>query len=87
MNLYLIEGSIQYISLTVEYLEQALGVMRNSFFIYESVSRAVHLHTNSNARLELEALSIGAARDGLSIIAIEKSTNKVVGVCFNKIQV
>ena len=36
---------------------------------------------------ELRDLTNAAAKDGISVIAIDKNTNKVVGTAFNKIQV
>lgn len=61
--------------------------MRESFFVDEMVSRAVELHKHPAARRELEELSMNAARDGVSVIAVEKATGRVVGVAFNKLQV
>lgn len=61
--------------------------MRKSFFIDENVSIAVQLQKHPNAIKELEELSINAAKDGVSIVAIEKSSGTVAGASFNKIQV
>lgn len=80
-------GTIEYVSLTADKLEQALSVMKESFFIYENVSIAVELDKSPEGRKELEELSLNAARDGVSIIAVEKATGNVIGVSFNKLQV
>lgn len=61
--------------------------MNKSFFIDENVAKAVELYKNPAAIKELEELSMNAANDGVSVIAVEKSTGKVVGVSFNKLQV
>lgn len=61
--------------------------MKNSFFKDEKVCIGVELHKSPEAREELLELCMNAARDGTSIVAIEKSTGKVVGATFNKILV
>lgn len=81
------DGQIEFESLTDETLEGALEVMRKSFFVYESVSVGVEVNTEPGASKELEELCLNAAKDGISVVAIDVSTNEVVGVAFNKIQV
>lgn len=81
------DGRIEFESLTDETLEGALDVIRKSFFVYESVSKAVDLNSEPGACKELEELCLNAAKDGISVVAIDTTSNEVVGVCFNKIQV
>ncbi|XP_072761792.1 uncharacterized protein [Anoplolepis gracilipes] len=81
------DGRIEFESLTDETLEGALEVLRKSFFIYESISIAVDLNSEPGACEELEELCLNAAKDGVSVVAIDITSNEVVGVCFNKIQV
>ncbi|XP_070157794.1 uncharacterized protein [Polyergus mexicanus] len=81
------DGRIEFESLTDETLEGALNVMRKSFFVYESVSKAVDLNSEPGACEEIEELCLNAAKDGVSVVAIDITSNEVVGVCFNKIQV
>lgn len=83
----IILGSIEYRSVTNDQLEGGMNVMRKSFFIDEKVCIGVELSKHPEAATELEELCLRAARDGVSIIAIEKDTGKVVGVSFNKLQV
>lgn len=80
-------GLIEYVSLCAEQLESALDVMRNAFFLHENVCRAVGLPDDIEGQKELEDLCINTAQDGVSIIAIDRSTGKVVGTAFNKLQV
>lgn len=80
-------GKIEFVSLNPELLEGALEVIRKGFFPHESVSIAVNLVNNQEAMAELEGLCIRAAKDGVSVVAIEKTTKKVIGVAFNKPQV
>lgn len=73
--------------MTSEHLEEALDVMRKSFFIDEKVCIGVEMSKSKAAQKELEDLCMVAAKDGLSYVAIDKSNFKVVGVTFNKMQV
>lgn len=61
--------------------------MRKSFYIYENACKAVNLSKNPQSIDELEQLTIKAAEDGVTIIAIDTIKNKVVGAAFNKLQV
>lgn len=80
-------GQIEFESLSDETLEGALNVIRKTFFFYESVCVAVDLMSEPGASEELEELCLYAAKDGVSVVAIDITTNEVVGVAFNKIQV
>nr|XP_022915276.1 uncharacterized protein LOC111425466 isoform X2 [Onthophagus taurus] len=73
--------------LSDETLEGGLEVMRKSFFIDENVCIAVELYKYPKAAKELEALCVRAAKDGASIVAIDKKTNQVIGAAFNKMQI
>lgn len=81
------DGDIEFESLTDQTLEGALKVLRESFFVYESVCKAVDMNLEPGASEELEELCLNAAKDGVSVVAIDMTSHKVVGVCFNKIQV
>ncbi|XP_076181044.1 uncharacterized protein LOC143153559 isoform X2 [Ptiloglossa arizonensis] len=81
------DGAIEFESLTEDTLEGALNVMRKSFFPNESVCKGVALVFESGASKELEQLCLEAAKDGVSVVAIEVATGEVVGAAFNKIQV
>lgn len=81
------DGAIEFESLTDDTLEGALNVIRNSFFVYESVSRGVDLLSEPGASKELEELCLDAAKDGISVVAIDVANGEVIGVAFNKMQV
>ncbi|XP_003701210.1 arylalkylamine N-acetyltransferase 1 [Megachile rotundata] len=81
------DGAIEFESLTDDTLEGALNVIRNSFFIYESVCRGVDLLSEPGASKELEELCLDAAKDGISVVAIDVANGEVIGVAFNKMQV
>lgn len=73
--------------MTGDTFEGALNVIRKSFFVYENVCKAVDLLSESGASKELEELCVDAAKDGVSVIAVDTNSKKVIGVAFNKIQV
>lgn len=81
------DGNIEFESLTDETLEGALEVIRKSFFVYENVCVGVALTSEPGASEELEELCLNAAKDGVSVVAIDVTTGEVIGVAFNKIQV
>lgn len=80
-------GQIEFESLSDDTLEGALNVIRKSFFLYEKICIAVELNSEPGASKELEELCLYTAKDGVSVVAIDVTTNEVVGVAFNKIQV
>nr|XP_023018292.1 uncharacterized protein LOC111507238 [Leptinotarsa decemlineata] len=81
------DGTIDFISLTTEYLEESLEILKNSFIASEYVSVAIGLPGNDAAILELKDLALRIVFDGVSVIAVDRKTNKVCGIAFNKIEV
>ncbi|KAK0080243.1 hypothetical protein PV325_000240 [Microctonus aethiopoides] len=81
------DGAIEFESLTIETLDGALNVYREAFCKRENVCQAVELLDEPGAVEELGELCLDAARDGVSVVAIDISTREVVGVAFNKIQI
>ncbi|KAM7362954.1 uncharacterized protein ACRADG_000048 isoform 1-T2 [Cochliomyia hominivorax] len=79
---------IEIRTLTEDKLEEALDVLEGSFFLYEAicVGTKINKPENVQARKELRELSRVTALDGVSLIAIDKSTGKPIAVAFNKIQ-
>lgn len=70
-----------------DHLLETVGVIRDSFYVDELVAVAVELQDNPTGRVELDELTCHVAKDGVSIAAIDKSTNKIVGVAVNKLHV
>lgn len=68
-------------------LEGAIQVMRESFFPNENISKALRLNERPRASAQTERIARIAANDGVSIVAVEVATGRVIGVAFNKIQV
>ncbi|EFA04145.1 uncharacterized protein LOC660825 [Tribolium castaneum] len=82
-----INDSIQCQQLTAEYLEETLDLIDISFFRYENVSTVLEIAKDPEALRELRQLTLAAAKDGVTVIAIDKTKNKVVGAALNKLQV
>ena len=68
-------------------LAGAIDVMRESFFPNENISKALLLNERKRASAQTERLARLAASDGVSIVAVEVASGRVIGVAFNKIQV
>ncbi|XP_014611832.1 PREDICTED: uncharacterized protein LOC106791018 isoform X1 [Polistes canadensis] len=81
------DGAIEFESLTNDTLSGALNVIRTSFCTQESVSKVVNVVSEPGAVDELIELCLDAAKDGVSVVAIEVETGEIVGALFNKIQV
>uniref|UniRef100_A0A0C9R5F0 Lin-49_2 protein n=3 Tax=Fopius arisanus TaxID=64838 RepID=A0A0C9R5F0_9HYME len=80
------DGAIEFESMTTETLPGALEVIKESFFTDENTCRGVEILSEPGASSELEDLCLNAAQDGVSVVAIDVATGKVVGASFNKIQ-
>ncbi|CAK1586313.1 unnamed protein product [Parnassius mnemosyne] len=68
-------------------IEGALRVIKESFCQDEYVSIGSEVNKNPVAAEELLELCADAALDGVSLVVVELSTEEVVAVAFNKIQV
>ncbi|XP_057318437.1 uncharacterized protein LOC130663311 isoform X2 [Microplitis mediator] len=79
------DGEIILESLTLETLDDALNVIRNSFFPDENMSKGCGLLSEPGASEEAEQLILAIVKDGLSIVARDVITNEVVGTIFNKL--
>lgn len=64
-------------------------MLEQSFFPFECVCVAAEIDKPyaKLARKELTLLCHDVAKDGISLVAVEQKTNKVVAFAFNKIQV
>lgn len=73
--------------LTSDYVEEACTVTVNTLFVEGTVSQSLGIPNDAEALKELVLLPKSTAKDGLTIIAVDKVKNKVVGVAFNKLLV
>uniref|UniRef100_A0A1B6E1D1 N-acetyltransferase domain-containing protein n=2 Tax=Clastoptera arizonana TaxID=38151 RepID=A0A1B6E1D1_9HEMI len=80
------DTKIEFYTMSKEEAEESLQVIREAFFPFENVSVGCEVKSNPAACKELELLCLEAANDGVSILAREKGSHKIVGVSYNKIQ-
>lgn len=80
-------GTITYIRLTEDLLEDALRVLQEGFYPFECLCIASNVAKNPKAVAELNLLSTECIKEGVSVAAVDNQTNKVIGVSINKIQV
>lgn len=61
----------------------------DDFYVNENVCKGceINLPKNKQARDELTKLCLDVAKEGVSVLAREVATNRIVGIMFNKIQV
>lgn len=77
-------GTLRYQMLTEKYLNDACDVTRKTVF-NGSISQSIGLPNDPEALEELDSLPRVTAKDGVTIIAVDETTDRVVGVAFNKI--
>uniref|UniRef100_A0A6P7F6B0 Uncharacterized protein LOC114326986 n=1 Tax=Diabrotica virgifera virgifera TaxID=50390 RepID=A0A6P7F6B0_DIAVI len=80
------DGTIDYISLTKEYVPGALNVLRKSFYREESDCLAAGVANSEDAMCEVDNFMTNMAKHGVSIVAVERKTNTVCGVAVNEIR-
>lgn len=78
---------IEFISYSSVYHDQVLDVIRNTFFLYETVNIGCKVDENFKAQKELEVLCSKVLKQNFSIIERDVENYKVVGVALNLIQV
>ena len=81
------DRTVEWVSMRADQLAGAIDVMRESFFPNENISKALLLNERKRASAQTERLARLAANDGVSIVAVEVASGRVIGVAFNKIQV
>jgi len=82
-----ISGKIQYLSLTNDRLDELLDIFRKYYFSQENFCKVGGVGNNVEAIQECEQLIIDGAKQGVSLIAIDRNSNKIVGATINKILV
>lgn len=81
------KNGIEFWTMPVDRAEEALDVLRNGFFEDEAFCISVGVDKDQCAQRELENLALESSKDGISIMAVDKESGKIVGVSFNKYQV
>lgn len=80
------DETISYVLLPIERLNETLKVLEEGFYSREAVSICTEVAKNPKAITELNNLCTECIKDGISIVAIDHTTNQIVGVSINKIQ-
>lgn len=62
-------------------------VLYKSFFLNESACIGTEVDQSEQAKTDLLALSVDALLDGVSVVARDVFSEKIVGIAINKIQV
>ncbi|XP_050083746.1 uncharacterized protein LOC126570205 [Anopheles aquasalis] len=79
-------GDIEILRYENRYREQALEVLRKSFFLHEMVCIGAEVDRTPQAQRDLEQLCLDVANGGVSLIARHQPTDTIVGVSFNVLQ-
>ncbi|XP_058454510.1 uncharacterized protein LOC131432320 [Malaya genurostris] len=80
------DNEIEIIFYEGNYCNQAMDVLRKSFFLNETVCIGAEVNLDSQAQQELEKLCLDVASSGVSLLARCKSNDEIVGVSFNVLQ-
>ena len=87
-SIELAENTIEFVSYSPDFKNQVLNVIRNSFFLFETVSIGSGIDKSLDAQKDLEGLCEDVLRNSaVSIVARDVEKDLVVGVALNLIQV
>ncbi|CAG9823559.1 unnamed protein product [Phaedon cochleariae] len=81
------DGTIEFVSLTSEFLEGAIEVTRRACIPNEAACVAAGVTKCEGSMKKIEEFVIITAKQGASIVAIEKKSKRVIGSIFNLIRV
>ncbi|KAJ9596514.1 hypothetical protein L9F63_012456 [Diploptera punctata] len=80
------DGKFKWVSLIPKYLSQTIEVYRKSFYVNENISKVTEISKTEKGMTQFDEFLIEIAQDGVSVICVETSTDKVVGAGINKLQ-
>ncbi|PSN33297.1 hypothetical protein C0J52_21153 [Blattella germanica] len=80
------DGRFKWMTLTAKYLPETIDLFRKSFYVHEPVCKVVGLAHTKKGGDQFAKLLADVAEDGMSVIAVEVATDKVVGAALNKLQ-
>jgi hypothetical protein len=81
------DKKFKFLSLSAKYLPGALSIYRDSFFANESIHKVTGIARSDKASRQVLSLYEVIAQNGVSVVAVEEDTDKVVGAAINRIQV
>jgi hypothetical protein len=74
-------------TLSEKHLAGVFSAYSNSFFVNENIHKVTGIAKSEKATRQMENLLEVVAQNGVSIVAVEQDTDKVVGAALNRIQV
>jgi len=77
----------KFLSLSAKHLPDALSIYRDSFFVNEAIHKVTGIAQSDKASRQVLSVYEVAAQNGVSVVAVEEDTDKVVGAALNRIQV
>lgn len=77
----------RYQLVTEKYVENTLSVANITIFTEGVFCKSLGCPNDPQAMLEMEKFALTLIYDGISVIAVDKKTDKVVGMVLNKILV
>ena len=81
------EGQFSYTILPTDRRNEALNLLEKGFYPHENICKSINFSENPKAVAELNELATEAIKDGVSIMAVDNTTNDIIGLSINKIQV
>ena len=81
------DNKFKFISLSAKHLPGALSIYRDSFFVNEAIHKVTGIAQSDKASRQMLSLVEVVAQNGVSVVAVEEDTDKVVGAAINRIQV
>ena len=81
------DKKFKFLSLSAKYLPGALSLYGDSFFVNEAIHKVTGIAQSDKASRQVLSLFEVVAQNGVSVVAVEEDTDKVVGAAINRIQV
>ena len=81
------DNNFKFLSLSAKYLPGALSIYRDSFFVHEAVHKVTGIAQCDRTSAQVLKFFDLIAQNGVSVVAVEEDTDKVVGAAINRIQV
>jgi hypothetical protein len=81
------DKKLKFLSLSAKYLPDALSIYRDSFLVNATIHKVTGIAQSDKASRQVLSLFEVAAQNGVSVVAVEEDTDKVVGAAINRIKV
>jgi len=81
------DKKFKFLSLSAKYLPGALSIYKDTFIVNEAIHKVIGIAQSDKASRQVLSLFEVVAQNGVSVVAVEEDTDKVVGAAINRIQV